>query len=253
MKQKKCISKKQISALTFASIIPVCAIIFGIELLTDNFIIKTSYIISYFILPFIVTALLTLVMFSGKKRLFKVLSSVMLLFLLSIVFTATTIVEKHEQISIFKDEEIKEFYVKNDNSPMPLLSEIAQPTKLDYYNYYSSHFGIFTCDSNTLICKYNEEMYTEQKELLDKKYIFQSNTVNDYGYNDEQATELDDYSFRLLSIDDYKINYPKAVFLIATNDTENEIVYMSFYNDDLDYIESLSEFIKEDCGWVYIR
>jgi len=31
------------------------------------------------------------------------------------------------------------------------------------------------------------------------------------------------------------------------------IIYISFYDDDIDYLTSLSEFINDDCGWKYIR
>lgn len=43
------------------------------------------------------------------------------------------------------------------------------------------------------------------------------------------------------------------MYLIATNDATREIVYLFFFDDDLDYIEDLDEFIRNDCGWKHIR
>lgn len=108
--------------------------------------------------------------------------------------------------------------------------------------------SLFTCDVNALICAYDEDTYSQQKALLEEKYVFQTDAVKG-----EATAEVDGYYFRMLSKNEYEMNYPKEVVLIATNDETNEIVYMSFYDDDLDYIDSLDEFILEDCGWQYIR
>jgi hypothetical protein len=50
-----------------------------------------------------------------------------------------------------------------------------------------------------------------------------------------------------------EFNYPKRLMFVATNDETNEIVYLSFYDDDLDYIVSLGDFLIDDCGWKHIR
>ena len=77
--------------------------------------------------------------------------------------------------------------------------------------------------------------------------------MNARGYACEPTAEINGYLFRALSIDEYELNYPKNMVLIATNADENEIVYMNFCDDDLDYIEVLDEFINDECGWKHIR
>jgi hypothetical protein len=71
------------------------------------------------------------------------------------------------------------------------------------------------------------------------------------GYECEPVVELDGYTFRTLSLEDF--NYPKRLMFVATNDDTKQIVYLSFYDDDLDYIVSLEEFLMDDCGWKHIR
>ena len=71
--------------------------------------------------------------------------------------------------------------------------------------------------------------------------------------NQERTTDIDGYSFRMLSTDEYDMNYPKDVALIATNDETKEIVYLSFHDQDIDYIDSMDKFILDDCGWKHIR
>ncbi len=251
MKLKNNITKKRILALFITNIIPLSAIIFGIDLLTDNFIVKSSYIISYFILPVLAISLSCFILFSDKRRSFKFIVLAMVLLVFTIIFCATVLIEKHEQIRKFENEEVGLHYTETIQTAMPSLSAISQPINIEYYNYFSSQLGIFTCEADFLICKYDEKEYLEQKELLSKKYIFQSDSITTYDY--ETTVELDGYCFRLLSIDEYEMNYPKSIVFIGTSDIENEIVYMYFCDDDLDYIESLSDFINEDCGWKHIH
>ena len=58
-----------------------------------------------------------------------------------------------------------------------------------------------------------------------------------------------------LSVEDerYGYSYPKKMGFVGTNDQTCEIVYLSFADDDLDYIESLSDFISNSCGFKHIR
>ncbi|MBQ4120656.1 MAG: hypothetical protein IJD35_01440, partial [Clostridia bacterium] len=62
------------------------------------------------------------------------------------------------------------------------------------------------------------------------------------------------YSFRTLDVNEYgsEIQYPQRMVFIATNDQSNSIAYTAFYNNDLDYIESLEAFLLRDCGWKHI-
>ena len=75
------------------------------------------------------------------------------------------------------------------------------------------------------------------------------------GYTCNPFAKINDYSFRVLDINEeysLEIDYPKRLVFIATNDQDNSISYTAFYDDDLDYIESLEEFLLNDCGWKYI-
>lgn len=100
-----------------------------------------------------------------------------------------------------------------------------------------------------MVCKYSEDEYLQKKSSLDEKYVFEI----DDRTNKEQITEIDGYYFRMLSIAEYEMNYPKEVVLIATNDKTREIVYISYLDWDIDTISSLDEFILNNCGWEHIN
>ncbi|MBQ9085400.1 MAG: hypothetical protein IJY24_07090, partial [Clostridia bacterium] len=75
------------------------------------------------------------------------------------------------------------------------------------------------------------------------------------GYTCNPFAKINDYSFRVLDINEeygLEIDYPKRLVIIVTNDQDNSISYTAFYDDDLDYIESLEEFLLNDCGWKHI-
>lgn len=126
---------------------------------------------------------------------------------------------------------------------------------MDYYDYECT-LSLFQSESDTLICRYGPEEYEKEKAALEERYVFQNKAMTAGGYTCQPSTTLDGYVFRALSFEgEYagQNGYPYRMTFIATNDATHEIVYLSFCDDDLDYIEDLTEFIRNDCGWKHIR
>lgn len=254
MDTKKRITKKHISAFVALCIIPLLLIILGIGLLISDTLPNSAFVCKYIILPICTVLLFAVVIFSGRIHSAKITLSVLISIAFAIAYLALSFFGKFIILSHYENEELSTGFVDivNVNKTMPSFSEIANPEKMKYYDYFSSQFGIFTCDVNALVCQYDKDTFLSQKKFLDEKYNFEQQTITDiYGYTCETTATINDYFFRILSAKDS--NYPKNVFLIATNDITNEVVYMSFSDDDLDYIVSLTEFINEDCGWKYIK
>lgn len=248
---KKRFAKSQIIALVFLSLLPIGVIIFGIKSLITGTLVNFSFLLAFFIFPVLTIVLFALILFLIRKRSVKIGLCIFVLFLYMCSFGFINTFGLYEELSLYENEEIKTNYTENEL--MPPLSDIANPEKLEYYEYFSSQMGFFTCDADVLICKYDYRTYKLQKALLDEKYVFQNGPMSVYEYDCTSVVEIDGYVFRALSIEEYDLYYPKEVVIIATNDTEKEIVYMCFYDDDLDYIDSLEEFIMSDCGWKHIR
>ncbi len=249
--KKKRITKAQIIIFVILSFLPVAVIVFGIMQLIGGVLFNSSFLCAYFVFPVTAIMLFALVLFLVRKRSVKIGLCILVSFLYVCSFGFINTFGLYEELSRYENEEITTNY--SDNELMPSLSDIAEPEKMEYYEYFSSQMGFFTCDADVLICKYDDRTYEAQKAVLDEKYVFQNGPMSAYEYDCKPIAEIDDYVFRALSIEEYDLYYPKEVILIATNDTENEIVYMSFYDDDLDYIDSLEEFIMSDCGWKHIR
>ena len=253
---KKITTKKLLS--WFASILfPVFAIAVGCFLLFADAVFNLSFAVTYVIVPMVSIALLALIIFEVKKALPKVILTVFVLIAFVVSFLFSSALGTFEMLTYKQNAEIGENYTEVCEAfvSMPTLEEVGNYTKVEHYDYFSSCFGIFTCDADTLIVHYDSTEYQEQKNLLDSKYVFQKVEMTSCGYTCNPFAKINDYSFRVLDINEeygLGLDYPKRLVFIATNDQDNSISYTAFYDDDLDYIESLEEFLLNDCGWKHI-
>lgn len=240
-------------AFIFASLIPLAAIGLCILLVAADTIISWTFILTFVLLPVLTLSLLGLCIFGKKKNAGKIVLCILLLVAFVCLFLFLNVIGKFEALSYYENDQIAPHYrqVEEQFSLMPSLSEVGQPTRIAYYDYFSQQMGIFTCDADYLICQFDDSEFVIQKERLDQEYTFQVDPMSAHGYACDPTVELDGYTFRTLSVED--LNYPKRLVFIATNDDTNEIIYLSFVDDDLDYIVSLEDFLKDDCGWKHIR
>ena len=251
MENAKRLSVGNILSLIFLSVLPVLGIVLGVRLAKTGVLLTGSFVFSYFILPILAILLFGLVLFVGKRVWVKVALCMVVLIVALLIFSAFYLFQEHEFINRYVGSDIQAHYVENKNELMPELSELSSSEKLEYY-FYEGYGFIFEWESHSLICKYSDEEYSKQKSLLEEKYVFLNDTIKDDEFICQPATEIDGYYFRMLSIAEYEMNYPKEVVLIATNDKTSEIVYISYLDFDIDSISSLDEFILNNCGWEHI-
>jgi len=248
---------KRIIAFIISILLPVAVITLGALLFSGDAIFNKSIVITYVIVPLAAVALLALVIFALNKVALKVLLSVLVLIIFAVSFLWSNLIGTFELFSYSKNEEIGKFYAEaREQFPiMPTLNEVGKYTKAEHYDYFSTACIIFDCDADTLMLHYDAEEYEKQKALLDIKYVFQTEDFSEHGYSVKPSATIDGYNFRAIDTSrnsGYELYYPKKLVFIATNDSKNIIAYTAFYEDDLDYIEDLEEFLKNDCGWKHI-
>lgn len=237
--------------------IPVMAIVFGCILLFSDTLFNRAFAITYVVLPLISIVLLSLIIFAVKKTIPKIILTIVVLVVFGASFLIWSTFGTFESLRYTKDEKAGESYTEvcEAFAPMPTLEEIGAYTQVEHYDYFSNYVGIFTCDADTLIVHYNADEYQAQKGLLESKYVFQKDEMTALNYICEPSVEIDGYLFRALDITGeygFEVYYPKKLVFVVTNDRENTISYIAFCDDDLDYIESLEEFLLNDCGWKHI-
>ncbi|MBE6747788.1 MAG: hypothetical protein E7557_00980 [Ruminococcaceae bacterium] len=252
-------TKKRLLAFLFTLILPVFSLICGSILLMSDCLINLSFLLTFIIFPVLTIIALGFTIFYNTKTLLKVFFSTLLTILFALLLSVGYIYGEYVMLWHYEDEMLEAEYseIAETKKLMPTLDEVGSPVDIDYYNVYIQYFIYFTPETDYLICEYTPEEYKTQKNALFEKFIFQEDKLSNLDASCEATTELDGFTFRSLSIDEksYKssIDYPKQMMLIAYSDKTNEIIYISFYDDDIDYLTSLSEFINDDCGWKYIR
>ncbi len=257
MKIKERMTKPRIAAYVISCVIPLFAIGFGIFLLLNDTILNSNFLIVMIILPIVTSVLLFCTIFSKMRISVKIFVVILLLLIFIVLFVFGFALGHFESLRRYEGEEAKQQFEKSVHwEVLPNLDEIGQPYSIEYIDYYSSEFLIFTNEVNALICQYTSAEYKMQKSLLEEKYVFQTVPMTASGYSCDPTVSIDGYLFRTLTIDDVygnAIYYPKSMAFIAINDETQEIIYLSAYDDDLDFIQSLEEFLKVDCGWNRVR
>lgn len=245
----------KVLAWSASILLPVLAVSLGCSLLFFGTIFNIAFAVTFLLIPVISIALLALILFSKKKAFSKVVRIIFVLVVFAVSFLLSRMVGTFE-IMHEQNTEIEKSYTEvcEDFAPMPTLEELGHYTRVEHYDYVSTTFGIFTSEADTLIVHYDSADYQEQKAFLDNKYAFQKEDMTALEYACVPSATINGYSFRVLDIDEYgsEIQYPKQMVFIATNDQSHSIAYTAFCDDDLDYIESLEDFLLNVCGWKHI-
>ncbi len=242
------LTRKNGTLLAAALLLPALAVVWGIVLLFADTLFNKACFITFLLIPLVMAAIILFIAFSKQAFSRKVFDAVVFSVIFVIAFFASHMLGTFEMLTYKADAEIGKSYdeVCEEFAMIPTAKELGNYDKLEHYDYFSSAFGIFTCDADTLIASYSSADYEKQKALLDDKFTFNQDTEN-------FSCILEGYSFRtLLTNGESDTEYLKRAIFIATNNEEKSISYTAFFSDDLDGIESLEDFLLDDCGWKHI-
>lgn len=257
MAKKFSFTKNRCIAFIFTVLLPLLGIGLGLFLLAGGIRINRNFAITFIFIPVIGVTLLALCIFSRMQRIGKVILSIFLVILFVIAFLFSSLFVQFERVTHYTGEDAAKYYTsaENVNELMPSLSEIGNPLATEYIHFNAFQY-IFLWDADYLICRYSPDKYELQKQKLEEKYSFREEPIAMESYEFEPTVEIDGYRFRVLDeCEEYETHiwYPKYMVLVGYSDETQEIVYVSFFDTDLDYITSLTEFLQDECGWNYVR
>ena len=257
MKNTLAFTKERIVVFFLSLVLPVLAMAYGVFGLIFRVCINRSFFLTFILIPLVTVILLALCIFSGIRRRAKVTLAVLLLLFFGMAYLNGVLFGCFVRMHRYQDENAVFRYssVTEENELMPSVDDVGHPTKIEYCDVYTKCFCFFD-DADYLICSYDAEEYALQKKQLDENYIFQTETMDSYGYLCEPSEEVDGYYFRVLSTKgEYEpfVDYPWHMTLIGYSDEKQEIIYLSYGNTDIDYHTSLSEFLYEECAWKQVR
>lgn len=240
-------------AMLFASAPAALVLVVAAALWFGGFIFNIAFAWTWVLLPLLTVILCHKTIFSELSIGGKIGSMIAVYVIVVPVFLFSLFVGKFEMKWVDRDHELAEVYVNvaAENPFLPAVELVGVTLEQRYIEYESTQAVFFDIHVDTLICRYAPEEYALQKRLIDEQTVFRSEVYTYDEFVCEPAAIIDGYSFRM--IDSPDVYYPHRLGFIATNDDTCEIVWLSFVDDDLDYIADLSEFILDECGWKHMR
>ncbi len=135
---------------------------------------------------------------------------------------------------------------------LPTVNEIGDYTDVEFKHLHKDMSILFQSDAYILKASFTTQEFEKQISHIESKYHFQETVTSDVDKKIENDTffELDDFQFKLLSLDEYNLEYPKQMVFIGVSNKNKEIAYVYYFDMDLDYIDSsFQDFLKKECGW----
>lgn len=128
------------------------------------------------------------------------------------------------------------------NLYLPDVNEVVNNDNFQfryYKNVQLAFIGFGTVVSEEL----SQEEFITKKEELCKTFTFMNGPIYSQGRVTipEGSFEFKGYSFHVISDGDY----PKNFSMIAFSEGENRILYFTYYDQDLDYIEDMKDLIDD--------
>lgn len=127
---------------------------------------------------------------------------------------------------------------------LPVMGELEP--YLDYrFNYTAKRESIFQSHAYILILSYDKEEFAARKAALEMQYTY----LEEISEGISGQYDMSGFTIRAVEGGDY----PKEMLFVAVSDTQQEIGYIYFYDQDLDYIDDpLGKFLAEETGWIDI-
>ena len=241
----------------------ICAVLiagWGVYTLTQGRIIDRGYLILNVAFPLVLILSVVLIHKCIKPIFLKIVISILwyvpltIFIILVLILSSTGYLTKYSENDLIQTPEI----IREDGDFIPDLDQIGDAQQLEYYHFYMN-MSLFESDAYVLVCEYGSDEYESQKAIIEQKYVFEDkiDECNDAytQYVCYPYAEIDGFLFRRLADEEdtgmYE-SYPKEVHIVGINDDTHEIVYIDYFDFDLDYISSFDSFVMEDCGWKYI-
>lgn len=173
-----------------------------------------------------------------RKKYYFIFISVLILISFGIVHSNSTNLKKYLNSGTNIDSYAKNF--------MPAIKDLPEYQNISFkYN----HFSLILLGTGgiTLVVKYNEETFENEKKKLAEKYKYLdhkvlSNFDRSKYYIPEYEFSINNYIFKVVdSSENYQAEYPKSFGMIGISEEEKSIAYLYFLDLDLDYIEEDNE------------
>ncbi len=253
---KKYLNKRLI-ALLAAWILPGVPFLLGCYLVLQGEAVHISVIIVLILIPLAFMLWIGRIIVSEESIFEKTVLTILLLIAFFWIFMISSMFVTFYTYIHRTEPELPESYteVRERFPALPEPEALEGFEKVTHHNYHLQESVLFAADADTFIFYYEAGQYKRQKALLDTVYTFRQEPFIACDIPCNASARLGNYTFRLVDdAGEYRseIDFPHKLIIIATNDKERSIAYTAFYDQDLDYVDSLEGFLLEYCGWKKI-
>lgn len=235
-------------------ILSLLGLILAIIALCTNYKLTWALIVCTTIAPLLMLSINYFMYHSKRKTITKIIFCKSIIFLTVLVSFGFLFMGTLCRFTTHNGDQANSRY-EELRSIHPYLPKLKE-TKSTKYHHFALKTFIFRANTDILISTYSEDEYNRQKSELDRNFVFQESAMSAHAYVQQPRHQINGYDFRALSFTEKKYSdlyYPKRMVWIGTNDETNEIVYLHYYDDDLDYIDSMDHFFMNEFGWKYIQ
>lgn len=124
------------------------------------------------------------------------------------------------------------------------LDELGEYENIDYQRAKTGGL-LFSSTGSMLVAQYSENEFLNQLNIVNN-FDYQTVPVHIYSNETEMALpepefKIGVWNFKVLKNRSLNYSYPKSIDFIAVNEKERQIAYMTFYDQDLDYLCDTTE------------
>ncbi len=255
-KPKKTLNKRLI-ALLVAWILPGAPFLYGCYRVLQGEAVHISVIVVLILIPLGFMLWIGRILTSEESVFEKTVLTILLLIAFFWIFMVSSMFVTFYTYIHRTEPQLPQSYTEaRERFPaLPEPEALEGFVAVTHHNYHLQESILFAADADTFIFYYEAGQYEWQKAQLDTRYTFRQEPFVACDIPCNASAQLGHYTFRL--VDDagayrWEIDFPHKLIIVATNDQERAIAYTAFYDQDLDYVESLEGFLMEYCGWKKI-
>ena len=248
-----------IAFLIFGTFPALCAYL-GIQKALDGAIFNAGFIVTFGVLPLGALLLLALVYFNRMRGIFKFLLTIPINLGFTTLFVVGVLLTPFESFNHYTMREVPTSYpsVCEKFEPMPSLEDTGLYGDAHHFHLEKTAvFDLINTTSDILVLQYRMDDYELEKEkLLDRYALETDEEVVLAGSTVATTALIGNYEFALLDTDDFydfELDFPLRHMIIGYNDKECKIVYIAYDNETVLTVDSLNEFILEECGFEYAK
>lgn len=142
-------------------------------------------------------------------------------------------------------------YIQSENDFLPSISDLGNYEEISCKNIHKEVAFLFESDAYIIRASYTPQEYKRVVASIEGEYDFEQGLIDEGGRNEKLPSfELEGFRFKLLSFEEYELEYPKQIVFVGTSPEFYEIAFVYYCDEAMVNISvPFDQFLIEECGW----